>query len=159
MFSCQAFHLFKHRQMNLRQLDNGKMGLTCKLSAAFKKLSRAFCDTCTSPLYINSSNAAIFSADVASRITHTEPVASDGVSNKSAKFFEHAASISLWALKICPGRIRSEFKNKTRQTYCKFRFFREEKHNNKNTFSRGGLENFVEIYNRNDISNPHWMKK
>lgn len=46
----------------------------------------------------------MFSADVASRITHTEPVANDGVSNKSAKFFEHAANISLWALKIVPSQ-------------------------------------------------------
>jgi len=82
--------------------EGQKIQPTCKLSAAFRKLSRAFCDTCTSPLYINSNNAAMFSADVASRMTHTEPVANDGVSNKSAKFFEHAASMSLWALNIVP---------------------------------------------------------
>jgi hypothetical protein len=105
------------------------MKLTCKLSAAFKKLSRAFCDTCTSPLYMNSNNADIFSADVASRITHTEPVASDGVSNKSAKFFEHAANMSLWALKIVPG-------NKKQPSEVQISFLSRRKHNNKNTFSR-----------------------
>lgn len=60
---------------------------------------------------MNSNNAAIFSADVASRITQTEPVANDGVSNKSAKFFEHAANMSLWALKIVP-----EIKEEKRST-------------------------------------------
>lgn len=89
--------------------------LTCKLSAALRKLSRAFCDTCTSPLYMNSNNACIFSADVASRMTQTEPFANDGVSNKSAKFFEHAANISLWALKICP---IGEKKKKKNYYYC-----------------------------------------
>lgn len=74
---------------------------TCKFSAAFRKLLSASCDTCTSPLYINSSNADIFSADVASSITTQAPfVGAD--SNSSAKFFEHAASISLWALNTVP---------------------------------------------------------
>jgi hypothetical protein len=43
----------------------------------------------------------MLSAEVASSMTQMEPFAG-AVSNKSAKFFEHAASISLWALKICP---------------------------------------------------------
>lgn len=67
---------------------------TCKFSAAFRKLSNAFCETCTSPLYMNSNSADIFSAEVASNITHTDPFAG-AVSNKSAKFLEQAAKISL----------------------------------------------------------------
>lgn len=44
---------------------------TCKHSAAFKKLERLSCETCTSPLYINSSNADILLEDVPSRMTST----------------------------------------------------------------------------------------
>lgn len=58
----------------------------------------------------------MFSADVASRMTHTEPVASDGVSNRSAKFLEHAANMSLWALKIVPERGKK--KTKEFKIYC-----------------------------------------
>lgn len=89
---------------------------TCKLSAAFRKLSKAFCDTCTSPLYMNSSSAAIFSADVASNITHTDPCIAGAVSNKSAKFLEHAANMSLWALKIVPEKIHE---NETEMQWIK----------------------------------------
>lgn len=75
--------------------------LTCRFSAAFRKLLSASCDTCTSPLYINSSRAAIFSDEVASRMTTTEPLVGAD-SNSSAKFFEHAARMSLCALKTVP---------------------------------------------------------
>lgn len=55
---------------------------------------------------MNSSNADIFSAEVASNITtHDELGGAD--SNRSAKFFEHAAKISLCALKTVP-RIRKK---------------------------------------------------
>lgn len=74
---------------------------TCKHSAAFKKLFNDSCDTCTSPLYMNSSRADIFSADVASSITQQLPlIAADW--KRSAKCLEQAAKISLCALKIVP---------------------------------------------------------
>lgn len=76
---------------------------TCKFSADFKKLFRASCDTWTSPLYINSNNADIFSGDVASNITTHCPFVG-AVSNNSANFFEHAANISLCALNTVPNK-------------------------------------------------------
>ncbi len=79
--------------------------LTCRFSAAFRKLFKASCDTCTSPLYMNSNKADIFSADVASNITTHEPLVG-AVSNNSAKFFEQAANINLCALKTVPVRER-----------------------------------------------------
>lgn len=75
---------------------------TCKFSAALRKLSSAFWDTCTSPLYMNSSRACMLSADVASSITQIWPVPTGARSNRSAKFFEHAARMTLWALKTVP---------------------------------------------------------
>lgn len=46
----------------------------------------------------------MFSEEVASRITTTDPFVG-AVSNSSAKFFEHAANISLWALNTVPEMI------------------------------------------------------
>lgn len=44
----------------------------------------------------------MFSDEVASKMTTTEPFVG-AVSNNSAKFFEHAAKMSLCALKTVPG--------------------------------------------------------
>lgn len=79
--------------------------LTCRHSAAFRKLFSDSWDTCTSPLYMNSSRADMFSAEVASRITQQLPVMGADW-KRSAKCFEHAARISLCALNIVPGIIR-----------------------------------------------------
>lgn len=54
---------------------------------------------------MNSSNADIFSADVASNMTTIEPVVGAD-SNRSAKFLEHAANISLWARKTLPVKLK-----------------------------------------------------
>lgn len=119
---------------------------------------------------MNSSNAAMFSADVASRITHTEPVASDGVSNRSAKFLEHAANMSLWALKIVPAKINSEkhilflfcaikklfFSLASREFYI---FSSRHKQNNKKKTHFCQWPWDVESSRMsNAISNPHWWK-
>lgn len=54
---------------------------------------------------MNSNSADIFSADVASNMT-THELLGGAVSNKSAKFFEHAARISLCALNTVPKEIK-----------------------------------------------------
>lgn len=46
---------------------------TWRHSAAFRKLFSDSCETCTSPLYMNSSSADMFSAEVASRMTQQLP--------------------------------------------------------------------------------------
>lgn len=67
-------------------------------------------ETWTSPLYINSSRAAMLSGVVASSMMTHWPFV--GVfSNRSANFFEQAANISLWALNTAPG-IREEIVGK-----------------------------------------------
>lgn len=76
--------------------------LTCRFSADLRKLFRASCDTWTSPLYMNSSNADIFSGEVASRMTTHCPFVGGAASNNSANFFEQAAKISLCALNTVP---------------------------------------------------------
>lgn len=76
---------------------------TCRHSAALRKLDRQSCDTCTSPLYMNSSSAAILDADVPSRIT-SRFWCSGAVSKRSARCLLHAARISLWALKETPSQ-------------------------------------------------------
>lgn len=75
--------------------------LTCKHSAAFRKLESASWDTCTSPLYINSKRADILAADVPSRITN-KFWCNGAVSNKSARCLLHAANINLCALNVTP---------------------------------------------------------
>ena len=79
--------------------------LTWRHSAAFRKLERLSCDTCTSPLYMNSSNADMLLDDVPSRMTrmlgHT-----GAVSNRSWKCLLHAAKMSLWALNVTPATER-----------------------------------------------------
>lgn len=117
---------------------------------------------------MNSSNAAMFSADVASRITHTEPVASDGVSNRSAKFLEHAANMSLWALKIVPAKINSEkhilflfcaIKNFFFACISRILFFSSRhKQNNKKTHFCQWPWDVESSRMSNAISNPHWWK-
>lgn len=81
--------------------------LTCRLSADLRKLLSASWETCTSPLYMNSSKAAMLSGVVASSMMTHWPFV--GVfSNRSANFFEQAARISLCALKTAPVRGREK---------------------------------------------------
>lgn len=88
--------------------EGEELCLTCRLSADLRKLLSASWETCTSPLYMNSSKAAMLSGVVASSMMTHWPFV--GVfSNRSANFFEQAASISLCALKTAPvGEIERE---------------------------------------------------
>lgn len=63
---------------------------------------------------MNSNNAAIFSDEVASNMTTQCPFVGD-VSNRSENFFEHAANISLWALKTLPGSYKCKSYNRIKR--------------------------------------------
>lgn len=84
--------------------------ITWRLSAALRNDVRLSCETCTSPLYMNSSKAFIFCELVPSKMT--SKLGHGGAESKrSWKCLLHAANISLWALKVTPA-IKQ---NKTKQ--------------------------------------------